>query len=129
MLSTILILNCASANITALACLPVGGCINVKGMQYLHQYGQEMEELLAKTSKDKKLFHEFLFDLLSPKEYKDLAVRWQIIKQLKKNIPQREIIKNLKISMATVTRGSRELLNKKGGFDQVWNKYYKKATK
>lgn len=98
-------------------------------MQYLHQYGEELEGLLAKISKNKKLLHEFLFDVLTPEEYKDLAVRWQIIKQLKTNISQREIVRNLKVSMATVTRGSRELLNKKGGFNQVFDKYYKKQKR
>lgn len=94
-------------------------------MQYTHQHGQELEDLLIKISRDKKLFHEFLFDLLTPQEYTDLAVRWQIIKMLKENIPQREIVKKLKVSMATVTRGSRELLNKKGGFNEVYQKYFK----
>ena len=94
-------------------------------MQYLHQYGNELEDLLAKCSRDKKLLHEFLFDILSPKEYKDLAVRWQIVKKLAKGEPQRKIVKSLKVSMATVTRGSRELMNKKGGFKTALNKFYR----
>ncbi len=94
-------------------------------MQYLHQYGNELEDLLAKSSRDKKLLHEFLFDILSPKEYKDLAVRWQIVKKLAKGEPQRKIVKSLKVSMATVTRGSRELMNKKGGFKTALDKFYR----
>ena len=95
-------------------------------MQYQHQFGEELENLIAKTSKNPKLLHEFLFDILTPKEYIDLAVRWQIIKQLKADVAQRDIVKNLKVSMATITRGSRELLNKTGGFNEVYKKYYKK---
>ena len=94
-------------------------------MQYLHQYGNELEDLLAKCSRDKKLLHEFLFDILSPKEYKDLAVRWQIVKKLAKGEPQRKIVKSLKVSMTTVTRGSRELMNKKGGFKTALDKFYR----
>ncbi len=85
-----------------------------------------MEELIKKASKSQALLHEFLFDLLSPAEYKDLAVRWQIVKQLQKGLSQRDIAKNLKVSISTVTRGSREMLNKKGGFSQLLNKHYSK---
>jgi Trp operon repressor len=49
-------------------------------------------------------------------------MRWQIVKQLACGTPQREIAKNLHVSIATITRGSRELLNKKGGFQQVMKK-------
>jgi Trp operon repressor len=51
-----------------------------------------------------------------------LAVRWQIVRQLQKHVPQRKIAKNLRVSVATVSRGSRELLNKKGGFAKIGGK-------
>lgn len=94
-------------------------------MRYLHDYGEEIEILFSKISGNKKLLHDFLFDLLSPSEYKDLAVRLQIIRQLAQGLPHRQIAKNLKVSVATVTRGSRELANKSGGFRQIIDKYYK----
>lgn len=94
-------------------------------MHYDHKYGVELEAVFVKIGKNKTLIHEFLFDILSPAEYKELAVRWQIIKQLKNDVPHRNIAQNLKVSVATVTRGSRELMNKKGGFDLVWEKYYR----
>jgi len=93
-------------------------------MQYKHEYGVELEQLIGKIGKNKELMREFLFDVLSPSEYRELAVRWQIIKQLKNNTPHRDIAKNLKVSVATVTRGSRELGNKKGGFNLIWEKFY-----
>jgi len=98
-------------------------------MHYKKSYSIELEKILAKTAKNKKLLKEFLKDLLTPTEYKDLAVRWQIIKQLKKGTTQRRISKSLGVSVATVTRGSRELLDKKGGFNQVWQKSLKKSKK
>ncbi len=91
-------------------------------MKYDYKFGVEMENLLFKAAKSKALLHELLYDLLSPAEYKDLAVRWQIVKQLEQKVPQRDIAKNLKVSVATVTRGSRELMNKKGGFRQMLEK-------
>lgn len=95
-------------------------------MQYKHEYGVELEHLIEKIGqgKDKKLVREFLFDLLSPAEYRELAVRWQIIKMLEKKIPHRKISKTLKVSVATINRGVRELSNKKGGFRTALDKYY-----
>lgn len=95
-------------------------------MRYDHKYAVELETIFAKIGKNSNLLHEFLYDILSPVEYKDLAVRWQIVKQLKQGIPQRDIAKNLKVSVSTVTRGSRELMNKKGGFAEVYRKFYGK---
>lgn len=95
-------------------------------MKYIHEYGQELEEIIKKASKSPALLHEFMFDLLSPAEYKDLAVRWQIVKQLHQGVSQRDIAKNLHVSISTVTRGSREMLNRKGGFAEILKKYYLK---
>ena len=64
-------------------------------------------------------------DLLSPREYSDIAKRLQIVKQLESGIPQREVAENLEVGIATVTRGSHELKDDKGGFRKVLDKYYK----
>lgn len=96
-------------------------------MKYKSSFSKELEEILLDI-KTRKLLHEFLIDLLSPTEYKDLSVRWQIIKLLHKGASHRDIAKKLKVSVATVTRGSRELMNKKGGFKQILQKYYSRKT-
>jgi TrpR family trp operon transcriptional repressor len=69
---------------------------------------------------------EFMEDILTPTELEKIVTRWQIIKQLSRGVPQREIAKKLGVSIAKITRGSRELRDKKGGFNQVLEKYYKK---
>ncbi len=82
-------------------------------------------ELIAafeKAGKNKILLQEFLLDILTPAEYKEMMIRWQIVKRLDKGEPQRTIAKELKIGIATVTRGSRELADKNGGFAQVLKK-------
>jgi TrpR family trp operon transcriptional repressor len=96
-------------------------------MQYKHEYGVELEELLRKIAldKNKSFMREFLFDLLSPAEYRDFAVRWQIVKMVNNKVPHRNIAKNLKVSVATVGRAVRELENKKGGFRLAVDKYTK----
>jgi TrpR family trp operon transcriptional repressor len=98
-------------------------------MKYDHKYGRELENLLLKAAKSETLLHEFLYDLLTPTEYTDLAVRWQIVKMLEQKIPHRDIAEKLHVSLATVTRGSRELMNKKGGFRQILQKYYNKKSR
>ena len=87
------------------------------------EYEWELTGLLQDAAKDRKLLHSFLEDLLSPYELNDVAVRWQIVKQLDLKVAHRKIAKNLHVSVGTVTRGSIMLANKNGGFNQVLNKY------
>jgi TrpR family trp operon transcriptional repressor len=98
-------------------------------MQYKHEYGVELERLLRKVTKDKNkaFLREFLFDLLSAQEYRDLAIRWQIIKMLNAKVSHRDISKKLKVGLATINRGVAELANKKGGFRIALDKYIKKG--
>lgn len=58
---------------------------------------------------DKKLLKDFLEDILTPKEIIEIKERIEIIKLLKKKIPQREIAEKLWVSITTVNRGSRIL--------------------
>lgn len=51
----------------------------------------------------------FLYGILTPQELDEISVRLQIVKMLKKGIPQHEIAQILGIGVATVTRGSKEL--------------------
>ncbi|NCS68106.1 transcriptional regulator [Candidatus Peregrinibacteria bacterium] len=83
------------------------------------KYARELFEIIQKISSDKKLLKDFFIDLLTPHEYQEIIKRWQIVKQLTKGIPQRKIAKNLKVGIATITRGSRELSDKDGGFNKV----------
>lgn len=91
-----------------------------------NRYNKELIQVLARVSRDKRLLHAFLEDLLTPSEYEEIINRWQIVKQLDKGVPQREIAKNLGVSIATITRGSRELADEQGGFKKVLKRLYKK---
>lgn len=71
---------------------------------------------------DNKLRDAFLIDILTPQEYEEIVKRWQLVKQLNNGITQRQIAKNLRISLAKISRGSRMLLNKNGGFGQILKK-------
>lgn len=70
--------------------------------------------LALDTKKDVK---SFLNGILTPKEREELPVRLQIVKMLKKGVPQHEIASKLGVGVATVTRGSKEIA--KGNFSHV----------
>lgn len=76
----------------------------------------ELIELLLKI-KDKELMRDFLLGILTPKELEEIPMRLQIVKLLRRGIPQQEIATELGVGVATVTRGSREL--QKGRFKVV----------
>lgn len=60
---------------------------------------------------------DFLKGVLTPKEITELNTRLEIIKMLKKGIPQHTIAQKLKVGVATVTRGSKEI--QQGRFKHV----------
>ena len=72
---------------------------------------------LLLTIKTKEKMEDFLLGILTPKELKEIPMRLQIVKLLRRGIPQQEIAEELGVGVATVTRGSREL--QKGRFKVV----------
>ncbi len=58
---------------------------------------------------DSGLIAAFLRSLLTPAELADIAARWALVKALDQAIPQREIARELGLSLCKITRGSREL--------------------
>lgn len=52
---------------------------------------------------------KFLAEMLTPSECRDLALRWELMRQLKKGIPQRKIASELGISLCKITRGAKIL--------------------
>ena len=77
------------------------------------------EELINSflDQKNKSEMKDFLFGILTPKEIDEISTRLQIVKLLKKGLPHQEIARRLKVGVATVTRGSREL--KMGRFKKI----------
>ncbi len=80
------------------------------------QYKKEVVEVIYKIAKDKELLGDFVKDLLTPREFDNVGVRWQIVKRLAKGEYQQTIAEDLHLGVATVTRGSREMRKKEGGF-------------
>jgi TrpR family trp operon transcriptional repressor len=78
----------------------------------------EMAEILAKVN-DAELIESFLRCILTPAEIADIAGRWALVKALGEKIPQREIAKNLGISLCKITRGSREMRKPNSAFRRM----------
>ncbi|MDR2517586.1 MAG: trp operon repressor [Spirochaetaceae bacterium] len=68
----------------------------------------ELAGVLAKTG-DSALIETFFRNLLTPAETADIAARWALVKALNRKVPQREIARELGLSLCKITRGSREL--------------------
>ena len=80
------------------------------------QYKKELIEVIYKISKEKSLLADFVKDILTPHEFENLGVRWQIVKRLAKGEFHGSIAESLHLGISTVTRGSREMRKKEGGF-------------
>ena len=87
-----------------------------EGVQKQGKRTEELVQTLLKIS-SKEEMEEFLKGILTPKELLEIPNRLKIVKMLKKGIAQQEIAQELKVGVATVTRGSMEL--KKGRFISV----------
>jgi TrpR family trp operon transcriptional repressor len=78
----------------------------------------DLARALAKTH-DSSLINEFLRCLLTPAEIADIAGRWALVKALQHKTPQREIARDLGVSLCKITRGSRELKKPESAFQRM----------
>ena len=62
--------------------------------------------------KDKDELEQLFKDLFTPAELDDLTLRWKLLKDLHKKIPQRKIAEKYSISLCKITRGSKVLKKK-----------------
>lgn len=79
---------------------------------------KKMTDLLWQI-KDKDYMFNFLEDLFTQKELKDITERVQILRLLKKWKTQRDVAEELGISVTTVNRGAKVLKNWKGAFTDL----------
>ncbi len=76
--------------------------------------------------KDKKEMKGFLKGILTPAELAEIPTRLEIIRLLKKGVPQHAIAKKLGVGIATVTRGSKEI--GKGRFQNIGGYGWQRST-
>ena len=79
----------------------------------------EMAHALSKA--DPELIENFLYSLFTASEADEIAKRWALVKQIASGRPQREIAKDLGLSLCKITRGSRELKKESSAFKRMLN--------
>jgi TrpR family trp operon transcriptional repressor len=67
----------------------------------------------------------FFKELLTESEIKTLSKRWRILEMLNNGLTQREIAKDLQVSLCKITRGAKLLKDNKS----ILAKYFKNNTK
>ena len=72
---------------------------------------KEISKTICKLTSDKSICN-FLLEILTKSEVETLSKRWQILKMLNEGKSQREIAKELQVSLCKVTRGARILKTK-----------------
>lgn len=73
---------------------------------------KEISKILKNIPEEKTVL-AFLTEILSESELQILSKRWRILKMLKTGHTQRDIAKELNVSLCKVTRGSKLLQNPK----------------
>ncbi|GHT87321.1 hypothetical protein FACS1894137_14440 [Spirochaetia bacterium] len=83
--------------------------------------GENIKELSRTLAgiPEPEFIESFLRCLLTPAETADIAARWALVKALDQGQSQREIAKNLGISLCKITRGSRELKKENSAFRRI----------
>ena len=82
---------------------------------------KEISKIIYELKSQKDIYN-FLLEILTKSEVETLSKRWRILKGLSLGQTQREISKDLKVSLCKVTRGSRLLKDK----DSIITKYFNK---
>jgi TrpR family trp operon transcriptional repressor len=82
---------------------------------------EQIRELcrVLSVTENAELLEDFISCLLTPSETADIASRWALVKSLRDGSTQREIAKNLGVSLCKITRGSRELKKPSSGFLRI----------
>ena len=71
---------------------------------------------------DSRKMQDFMREILTPAEFHDLALRWELMERLQEGYTQRQIASDLGISLCKITRGAK-ILKKPGA---VTKQYLKK---
>jgi TrpR family trp operon transcriptional repressor len=61
----------------------------------------------------------FFKEILSEKELEDIQLRWELMKKLKEGESQRNIAKELHVSLCKITRGAKILKQPNGIINQI----------
>lgn len=66
-----------------------------------------------------ELMYEFLHSILTEREVQEIATRWMLVRRIEEGDSQRNISKELNLSLCKITRGSRELKKENSAFRRM----------
>ena len=73
---------------------------------------QELLRVILSITEPDEL-NQFLKEIFTPAELDDISLRWKLLRDLHKGVPQRKIAEKYGISLCKITRGSKVLKNEK----------------
>jgi TrpR family trp operon transcriptional repressor len=77
--------------------------------------------LALSRSDDSELIEDFLRSLLTDNEIYEVSSRWALVKLIDSGVTQRQISRDLGLSLCKITRGSRELKKDDSSFRRMLN--------
>ncbi|MBI9098475.1 MAG: transcriptional regulator [Spirochaetaceae bacterium] len=81
---------------------------------------KELVLALSRTD-DSELIEDFLRSLLTDNEVYEVSSRWALVKLIDSGITQRQISRDLGLSLCKITRGSKELKKEDSSFRKMLN--------
>lgn len=85
----------------------------------------ELSTALSRSD-DPLLIADFLRCLLTKAEIREIAARWALVREIDSGTTQREIAREMGLSLCKITRGSKELKKDHSPFKQMIDLYLKK---
>jgi len=82
---------------------------------------QDLAKVFARIDTVRTM-RKFFDEIFTEAERKDLALRWQLMKMLKKGVSQREIATRLGISLCKITRGAKILKDRNSVTNKIMHK-------
>jgi len=67
---------------------------------------------------------QFLLDLCTPNELKELSGRWKVVENLHKKLSYRDIHKQTGVSITTIGRVARHLAYGGGGYELIYHRLH-----
>lgn len=88
----------------------------------MDEYLTELAGALALCQDEKKI-ENFLKSILTPSEVQEVTSRWALVQRIYQGVPQRQISRELGLSLCKITRGSRELKKEQSAFRDMMELY------
>ncbi len=91
---------------------------------------EEISKIIFNLDTEKKVY-DFMLEILTESELEILSKRWRILSMLHEGRTQREISKELNVSLCKITRGSKILKNQNSVITNYFNSgdYYEYRNK